>query len=312
MLSAQVAIVRFRRDVLISRLANAALLALAVAAFVAGAGDGQSGWGRGVTGGGLLAALMAFFLYQGYRDVQSSRQAADWPALIATGRFEQAERQIDLSLRKFSLYRRVKVLSLHNLALLRHAQRRWDEAAMLCRAVLEQQAPMARALARPSRLLLADSLLQVGDLKGVYEALGRLYDQRLSLAEAMTLLQLQLDYSWRIGAYESMLAGLPAKVQLAELMPSASAARTQAFLALAAHRLGRADQAVWLGRRVKLLVDPDRFAGEMPGIVEVWKQLPPDGAAMAGITGPTDSNGGSAAAGGSSNNVGTSPPGPGA
>jgi len=307
MLSAQVAIVRFRRDVLISRLAGVLLLALAVAAIVAGAGDEQSGWGRSITGGGLLAALMAFFLYQGYRDLQSSRRAADWPAMIATGRFEQAERQIDLSLRTFSLYRRVKVLSLHNLALLRHAQQRWDEAAILCRAVLDQQVPMARALAKPSRLLLADSLLQAGDLGGVYDSLARLYDQRLSLAEAMTLLQLQLDYSWRVGAYEAMLAGLPAKVQLSELMPSALAARAQAFLALAAHRLGRADQASWLGRRVKLLVDPDRFAGEMPGIVEVWKQLALDGAATAAITGTTDADGGAAAAGGSSNNVGGSP-----
>jgi len=272
MLSAQVAIVRFRRDVLISRVARVLLFVLLVTAVAAGMGDSEGGWERGIAGGGMLALLMGFFFLQGYRDLKSSRQAADWPAMIATGRFEQAERQIDLSLRSFSIYRRAKLLGLHNLAMLRHAQQRWDEAAILCRAVLDQQVAMARSLAKPSRLLLADSLLQVGDLAGAYEALSRLYSQRLSLAEAMTLLQLQLEYSWRVGAYPAMVSGLAAKVQLAELMPTSSAARTQAFLSLAAHRLGQKELAGWLGQRVKLLVDPERFKVEMPAMVELWNE----------------------------------------
>jgi len=114
--------------------------------------------------------------------------------------------------------------------------------------------------------------LQVGDLAGAYEALSRLYSQRLSLAEAMTLLQLQLEYSWRVGAYPAMVSGLAAKVQLAELMPTSSAARTQAFLSLAAHRLGQKELAGWLGQRVKLLVDPERFKVEMPAMVELWNE----------------------------------------
>jgi hypothetical protein len=223
----------------------------------------------------LLTLLMGFSVFQWNRNMKSSREAADWPVMIANGRFEQAERQIDLSLRRYGDNVRVKLLGLHNLAMLRHAQQRWDEAVVLCRAVLDQQLALARALAKPSRLLLADSLLQVGDMNSAFEALSRLYDQRLSLAEAMTLLQLQLDYSWRVGAYDSMLSGLPVKVQLAELMPSASAARTQAFLGLAAHRLGREDLAGWLAQRVKLLVDPAHFVGEMPAIAELWKQTPP-------------------------------------
>jgi tetratricopeptide (TPR) repeat protein len=273
MLSARVAIVRFRRDVLIGRAAWVLLFFVGFLALRFGAGDTEQGWFAGAGGVLLLGSVVGFLFFQGYRDLKNSRQAADWPALIATGRFEQAERQIDLSLRTFSLYRRVKLLSLHNLAMLRHAQQRWDEAVMLCRAVLDQQVAMARALSKPSRLLLADSLLQVGDLSGAYEALSRLYQQRLSLAEAMTLLQLQLDYSWRVGAYDAMVSGLPAKVQLAELMPSASAARTQTYLALAAYRMGQPDVGAWLGRRVKLLVDPQAFAAEMPVAMELWKRM---------------------------------------
>jgi hypothetical protein len=270
MISAQVAIVRFRRDVLIGRVARVGMFVLLVAA-VASMGQSDTSLGLGVVGG---AMLLGFIVLEGYRYSKFSRQAADWPAMIATGRFEQAERQIDSSLRSFSIYRGAKLLGLHNLAMLRHAQQRWDEAAILCRALLDQQMAMARSLAKPSRLLLADSLLQVGDLNGAYEALSRLYEQRLSLAEAMTLLQLQLEYSWRVGAHAAMVWGLAAKIQLAELMPALSAARTQAYLALAAHRLGQTELADWLGQRVKLLVDAEKFAAEMPGIGEVWNATP--------------------------------------
>ena len=55
----------------------------------------------------------------------------------------------------------------------------------------------------------------------------------------LSLLAVQLDYLSRVHAWEAMLQGLASKVQLAELMNTPAAARTQAYLALAGLRSGR-------------------------------------------------------------------------
>ena len=47
--------------------------------------------------------------------------AADSPSLIASGQFDEAEQEIEKVIRSFWLFRSVKLLSLHHLAVLRHA-----------------------------------------------------------------------------------------------------------------------------------------------------------------------------------------------
>jgi hypothetical protein len=148
---------------------------------------------------------------------------------------------------------------------------------MLCRALLGERLGSLRGLSKPSLLLLSDDLLHMGDLRGAYEALGRLYQQRLSLPEALTLQQLQLEYLARVGAFEPMLEQVKTKVQLAELMPSVHAARTQAFLALAALKTGREALGRWLLRRAELLCDASALVAEKPVLRELWPQLPPAG-----------------------------------
>ena len=71
--------------------------------------------------------------------MKGSRLAANSPSLIAAGQFDLAEYQIEQSLQNFSLFRTSKLLSLHHLAVLRHAQRRWADAAELCSALLRQR-----------------------------------------------------------------------------------------------------------------------------------------------------------------------------
>src|SRR5262249_20447833 len=152
----------------------------------------------------------------------------------------------------------------HHLALLRHAQKRWPDSAELCRALLNQRLGGLKGLARQSRLILADSLLELGDLRGSYDAISGLYQERLTLGEAIRLLAVQLDYLWRVNAWESMLEGVQTKVQLAELMNTPAAARTQAMLALAARKLGRTEWEIWLRRRVELLVDVRQLVQDRP------------------------------------------------
>src|SRR5258705_13134203 len=114
--------------------------------------------------------------------------------LIAQGDFEQAERHIDEALRAFSLFRTVKLRSLHHLAVLRHAQRRWMETVVLCQALLQQRLGALGGISRSTMLILADSLMQVGDLRTAHEALAGVYVQGLTLAGALELVVIQTDY----------------------------------------------------------------------------------------------------------------------
>jgi hypothetical protein len=165
-------------------------------------------------------------------------------------------------------------MSLLNLALVRLAQKRWPETAMLCREVLAGLGGKGgqEQVAKSGRLMLADALLEMGDLGGAYDAIIGLYQHRLTLGEALNLLRVQSDYLARIGAWKELFDGVQTKVQLAELMPPGNGARVQAMLALAAKKLGRTDWANHLQRRVELLADVRELATDRPVLWELWEK----------------------------------------
>jgi hypothetical protein len=220
----------------------------------------------------ILMLLAVIWMTLWYRTIKGSRMAAESSTLIASGRLEQAEAQIEQSLREFSMSRSVKSLGMLNLALVRLAQKRWPDTALLCREVLSARKAASEHVSKSSRLMLADSLLEMGDLRGAHEALSGLYNHRLTLSEALTLLRVQTEYLARIGAWESLFEGASTKVAMAELMPMPNGARVQAMLALAAKRTGRGEWANWLRRRVELLVDVRELATERPLLWELWEK----------------------------------------
>jgi hypothetical protein len=269
MIRADTAIRRFRRDLTFSRLltwlfAGAVVATLLLRVLRVGAIDPLM----------ALPVIACVFLVLSFGSVRGSRLMADSPSLIASGQFEEAERRIDEALRSFSLFRHVKFIGLHHLALLRHAQRNWQESALLCRALLGQRLGNVQGIGKPARLMLADALLEMGDVRGAADAIAGLYEQRLSLTEVMKLLAVQLDYQSRLGAWDQMMAGTTSKVQLAELMPATSAARSQAMLALAAKHTGRPDWSDWLRRRAELLCDVDKLTNDRPVLWELWQKRP--------------------------------------
>ena len=268
MLSAESAIIRLRRDLTLSTLLKGLLLGLVFATLAIMPWlMPKVDWTIGLlVVGGVWAALTI-------SSVRGSRLAADSPGLIASGEFEEAERHIDLALRSFSLFRTTKLQSLYHLAVLRHAQGRWQEAALLCQALLGHRLGALQGLNKPSRLLLADSMLELNDLHGAHNALAGLCQQQLTLNERLNLLAVQLDYEARVRAWPAMLNGIMSKVQLAELMPSVNSARTQAMLALAAQRSGRPDLCDWVRRRAELLCDASRLVRERPILAEVWPNV---------------------------------------
>lgn len=264
LLRADATINRVRRDITLSVLLKVVLTCAALACLVGGGNENVR-----------ILALMgigSLWFWLSLNSARSSRTAAESPSLIAAGQFEEAERNIEQAVRTFSLFRTAKLQALHHLALLRHAQRRWQEAAALARALLRQRLGTLQPISKPTLLLLADSLLEMNDLRGAYEAMSALYRQPLSLGEVLNLLAIQIDYSVRIGAWPSMLDHVMDKVQMAELMPPVVGARTQAFLALAAKKIGRQDLADWLRARAELLTDVQRFAEERPVLRELWEK----------------------------------------
>jgi hypothetical protein len=219
----------------------------------------------------LLMALAGIWLVLWYGTVKSSRLAAESSSLIASGMLEQAEVQIEQSLRFFSMSRSVKSLGLLNLALLRLAQKRWPDTALLCRELLAARRGTSEHVSKSGRLMLADSLMEMGDLRAAHEAISGLYRHRLTLNESLHLLRVQSDYLLAIEAWQELLRDLPNKVALAETMPPHPGARLQAILALAAKRAGRDEWANWLRRRVELLVDVKELVATRPPLGKLWE-----------------------------------------
>ena len=67
-----------------------------------------------------------------------------------------------------------------------------------------------------------------------------------------------------------MMQNVMEKVQLLELLPAGASARAQAFVALAACKIGRSDFCQWLRARVELLTDVEGLVKERPILKELW------------------------------------------
>lgn len=268
MLSAQTAIHRYQRDVALGWIVRILLIvamfaSVLVLPFVFKRYEAAFGF----------AAVFGVWMMLNITSAKNSRLLAPSPELIARGEFEEAEQRIDQAMRAFSMSRTSKLLGLHHLAALRHKQRRFQEVATLCRAVLGQR-PSATlpGLDRATRLMLADTLLELDDVRGAADVIVPLRMQQIPLHEQLSLLCTELDVQLRMSAWDAMLAGLPFKVQLAELMPPSHAARIQAMLALAAKHRGIAEWADWLRQRVELLADVDKLTSERPQLWGLWQK----------------------------------------
>ncbi|HEY7087338.1 MAG TPA: hypothetical protein VH518_04565 [Tepidisphaeraceae bacterium] len=267
MISVESAILKTRRDLALGTAVKVLLIAAGVVAIISPSILENAP----MAASALMIAVVATWVVLSVRSIRGSRVAADSPSLIAAGRYELAEQHLAEAIGSFSIIRSAKLMCLHHLALSRHAQSRWQESATLCRALLTQGWSNASGFDRSSRLILSESLLELGDLAGVHDNLSRLYSQRLSLREALHLLVIQLDYLSRIGSWQQMLINLKTKIELAELLPQGSSARAQALLGLAAKKSGMADWSDWLRRRVELLADVQKLCTDRPILWELWR-----------------------------------------
>ena len=215
---------------------------------------------------------MAAWLGLSFGSARGSRLVATSPVLIALGRFDEAETTLDQAMRSFSVFRTPKLVTLHQLALLRYRQQQWTDVVKLCRAVLSQRPATGSNLIRSSWLMLADALLQLRDQRGAYEAISALRAAALSLSESVQLMVLQLEYEQQLAAWESVMAATRQKLDWCELLPVPESARVHAILAMAADQTGHKALADWLAARLRLIADVDPLLVRYPALSAVMNR----------------------------------------
>ncbi len=224
-----------------------------------------------------LAVLTVFFTWLGMGAVSASvsRRLPQVAALTETGP-DQAEAMITQALRRRGLLRWVRLMVYHRLAVLRHRQRRYEETAAICAAVLRHPLGPGESARAHLLLMLAESRLQLSDPEGAWPVLLELYATRLSLVEALQRMALQTRYEVVVGHHAAAMHAADRKIGLAELMPGPQCGAMHAMLATAARATRHEDLAGWLWRRAELLCSPDQLRRLTEGgfglpVVGVWE-----------------------------------------
>jgi len=200
----------------------------------------------------LLFGVLLTWLYLSYRS-RVSFNAMIAPQLIVAGKLADAELMIYAGLDCFTLFPQFKLRNLHNLAILRHTQGRFLDAAMICRNILLYSPNNLGNIPNLSRLLLADSLLQINLLSEAHQPLAELYTQRLSLMETLNLLSIQNSYLSKIESWDLMLEGLKPKLDLIDLMPPKFCLQNHQLLLLAAEKTGKIQLAEYFKLRLSAI-----------------------------------------------------------
>ena len=256
---------RLRRHCLVASVSRFALLGLVLVGFLGAIVlDEVDGAGGALWYAAMFAALVWILLTTfSVRQVRASNQATVY---MSTGRLDLAEEQLRSALHQFSLYRMGKLFACHNLAVVAHGQRDYQVAAELCVGVISVCGELSRNLVRVCRILLADCQLFLGDSRSAREAIEplSLQDPRLSLAEQIMLLPIELRCQMAVGDYQASTSSLRQKVRLAELMDSPKAALVHALLAKACAETGDAPVGAFLRSRAELYCDLDELAEEYP------------------------------------------------
>jgi hypothetical protein len=126
MISAEYAINRFRRDVTLGAIVR---FALATAAAVCLLGTAITPKFSNATV--FLFVIGAVWLVLTMQGARGSTDSREFPALLAAKRYDLAEQRVERTLTSFSMFKSVKLMGLHHLAMLRHAQNRYQDSALL-------------------------------------------------------------------------------------------------------------------------------------------------------------------------------------
>lgn len=217
---------------------------------------------------GLLFGTLAVYLLLTWRSVVGARAALAAPEHLARGELEQAESVLRRSLRSFTLFPLQRASELYHLAALRQGQGRVTDAAELAQEVLRAR-KVPPQIATWSRLVLFESLVELGNTADAYPQLQALWQTPLSQSESVRLLAARLRYESDVGAHAHVLLELPEKLVLIDLMSPDQYVRTHLHLARAAKAQSLPALTDWLlTRALSLTEDPAPLAQRFPDLAD--------------------------------------------
>ena len=182
----------------------------------------------------------------------------------------ELENTLAQAMQRFTMYRTVRVMLYHQLAVLRYTRREHAETVAICGALLgERDLALGGALRTRLLLLLADSSLHRRDVHAAWSALAQLSRCRLELLEQSHLLEVQTRYELMCGYHRRALNGLINKVAVADLLPPPASAEVHRMFAHAAHACARPNTAAWLNERADLLWPRDADARAAPAAADL-------------------------------------------
>ncbi|MEM8873075.1 MAG: hypothetical protein AAGD32_02345 [Planctomycetota bacterium] len=252
------------RDLTVGRLVHKLLLAVVAGLFVYSLLGGAA-WSR-FAAFGLVTAYFALTVWS----LRAGRITGETAQLIAAGRHDEAEDRMQEAVKRFGVVRPLKMATLHQLAVLRHAQGRWSEAVDAGAAFLGQTRGRS-SMQSGTELLVAEAALEADDLHTAHRLIVALRSKPLSTDHFAALLVLQLDYQSRLGLWAAMDHNVPAKLNLLDLRPGPEAGRGCALIALAQLKLGRGDLGRALSERATLLESAAALVDGRPLLRDILK-----------------------------------------
>lgn len=190
-------------------------------------------------------------------------------ALIAADKLDDAEANLRQVIFRFSLFRNVKLMACHQLAVLSHSRRQYEQGNRICRELLRHRLGSLKSIRISCRLLWADCLLRLDDVQGAREAFLPINDGQLSLSERLKLLPIQLRYELSAGLEKESVKNLKDKIRLAELLDGKAAALVHALLAEACRRCDMVAKTAYLSQRAALYNDLDDIAEQVELIAPI-------------------------------------------
>jgi hypothetical protein len=258
---------RFRRDLLFANGVRwSVMAALFVCAFGVMVSDDEAFRRTALLS--VIMILIGWTVLAGisFRHIRLTNLGA---ALIAADKLDDAEVNLRQVILRFSLFRNVKMMACHQLAVLSHSRHQYQQGSRICRELLRHRLGSLKTVGTSCRLLWADCLLRLDDVQGAYEAFLPMHGGALSLSEQLKLMPIQLRYELSAGLEKESVENLKEKVRLAELLDAKAAALVHALLAEACRRCDMVTESAYLSRRAALYGDLDDIAKQVQLIAPI-------------------------------------------
>jgi hypothetical protein len=211
----------------------------------------------------LATAGLSWFVLLA-RSLQRAQRWRQATRLVRLHRTAEAVTLLQNILRQFSLLRANQLRAMVQLGRIAGAQGNHATTVALAREVLRHSLTRRKHLDVQASLLLAGSLMELGDTDAAGRALGLLDGRSLRLEEQLAMLPVLLRWQVLCGKDAQATAHLERKVQLACLLEAPQACQVHVLLAVAARRQQMHAAGSFLLRRAALHYDLNALARENP------------------------------------------------